>query len=68
MSWSNWASLGGNLNGFPEVASNRDGRLEVFVRGSDKPFTTYGKLDQIMGGEVTGTHLVEILVFPRHQQ
>jgi hypothetical protein len=30
MSWSNWTSRGGNLDGHPAVGSNQDGRLEVF--------------------------------------
>jgi hypothetical protein len=33
MSWSDWASLGGSLDGDPAVGSNQDSRLEVFVKG-----------------------------------
>ena len=33
--WSGWAGLGGVLSSDPVVASNADGRLEAFVRGSD---------------------------------
>jgi acylphosphatase len=35
MSWSGWNSLGGSLDGDPAVGTNKDGRVEVFVRGSD---------------------------------
>jgi subtilisin family serine protease len=36
MAWTpNWASLGGVIFSDPTVASNADGRLEVFVRGTD---------------------------------
>ena len=33
--WSGWASEGGVLTSDPAVANNADGRLEVFVRGTD---------------------------------
>src|SRR2546430_9710882 len=33
--WSGWAGLGGGLSSAPAVASNADGRMEVFVRGTD---------------------------------
>jgi len=33
--WSGWASEGGVLTSDPAVANNEDGRLEVFVRGTD---------------------------------
>lgn len=33
--WSGWAALGGVLSSDPVVASNADGRLEAFARGSD---------------------------------
>jgi hypothetical protein len=33
--WSNWISLGGSLSGNVAVASNWDGRLEVFATGTD---------------------------------
>ena len=33
--WSGWASLGGGIVGDQAVASNKDGRMEVFVRGTD---------------------------------
>jgi hypothetical protein len=35
-SWSTWTSLGGQLTDDPAVSLNQDGRLEVFVRGTDK--------------------------------
>ena len=33
--WSGWSSLGGGINGDQAVASNKDGRLQVLVRGTD---------------------------------
>ena len=36
MSWSNWASSGGNLDGHPVVGSNQDGRLEVLAVWKDR--------------------------------
>jgi hypothetical protein len=36
MPWSNWESLGGNLTSIPSVASNEDGRLEVFAIRTDQ--------------------------------
>jgi GH25 family lysozyme M1 (1,4-beta-N-acetylmuramidase)/acylphosphatase len=33
--WSEWASLGGNLHADPIVGRNGDGRLEVFAAGAD---------------------------------
>jgi len=35
-SWSNWASEGGVLTSNIAVASNQDGRLEVFALGTDQ--------------------------------
>lgn len=34
--WGNWDSLGGKLQSKPVVGRNKDGRLEVFVRGTDR--------------------------------
>ena len=34
--WSEWNSLGGQILGNPAIALNLDGRLEVFVRGTDQ--------------------------------
>ena len=33
--WTGWSSLGGNMISAPIAAVNQDGRLEVFVTGSD---------------------------------
>ncbi|MBO1268369.1 VCBS repeat-containing protein [Arthrobacter cavernae] len=33
--WSDWSSLGGTLTSRISAASNKDGRLEVVVRGTD---------------------------------
>jgi acylphosphatase len=33
--WGDWTSLGGDATSNPTVAKNGDGRLEVFVRGTD---------------------------------
>jgi hypothetical protein len=33
--WSGWQTRGGGLSEKPAVARNGDGRLEVFVRGTD---------------------------------
>lgn len=33
--WSNWEGLGGTLNGGPAVTTWGEGRLDVFVRGTD---------------------------------
>ncbi|GAA0975382.1 hypothetical protein GCM10009555_033160 [Acrocarpospora macrocephala] len=33
--WSGWVSLGGVGNSNPEATQNHDGRIEVFVRGTD---------------------------------
>jgi len=33
---SGWHGLGGTLTSIPHVASNADGRLEGFVRGTDR--------------------------------
>lgn len=35
-SWTGWSSLGGTLTSDPAVAVNADGRVQVFVRGSDR--------------------------------
>lgn len=34
-SWSGWTNLGGNATSEPAVAVNADGRVQVFVRGTD---------------------------------
>ena len=33
--WSGWSSLGGVLTTDTAVIGNKDGRMEIFVRGSD---------------------------------
>lgn len=35
MAWSDWEDLGGVIMGAPSVASWDEGRLDVFVRGTD---------------------------------
>ncbi|HZA64601.1 MAG TPA: hypothetical protein VE573_17120 [Nitrososphaeraceae archaeon] len=39
MSWSDWSSLGGSLDGNPAVGSNQDCRLEVFAVWNDANVT-----------------------------
>jgi hypothetical protein len=34
-SWTDWSYLGGSIAGVPSAARNADGRIEVFVRGTD---------------------------------
>ncbi len=33
--WSGWSGLSGRMVGGPVVGQNKDGRLEVFVKGTD---------------------------------
>ena len=33
--WSTWSTRGGAFAGAPVLGTNRDGRLEVFVKGTD---------------------------------
>jgi hypothetical protein len=57
--WSTWTFLGGPAPGRPAVASNADGRLEVFFRGSDNAlwhiWQTGGLNPPWSGGERLGT-------------
>jgi hypothetical protein len=46
--WSGWGGLGGNILSNPVVARNSDGRLEVFVIGTDHAL--YHKSQLIAGG------------------
>ncbi|HWF10860.1 MAG TPA: choice-of-anchor D domain-containing protein [Bryobacteraceae bacterium] len=39
--WSNWAPLGGTLANGPSAAVNQDGRVSVFVEGTDTTMWTY---------------------------
>jgi hypothetical protein len=35
VTWSGWTSLGGALTSAPAAATNQDGTIDVFVRGTD---------------------------------
>lgn len=44
--WSQWAPLGGSIQGAPVVARNADGRLEVFAKGTDLQLWHIWQLDR----------------------
>lgn len=51
--WGSWTSMGGTqISSNPTVGVNADGRLEVFVRGSD--FTLHHNAQSVAGGSWSG--------------
>jgi hypothetical protein len=53
--WSLWSSLGGQLDSDPTVATNNDGRLEVFAVGTDgRAYHIYQRWFDLFGAPWSG--------------